>query len=40
VLARLLVHPAQIAAIIRLAGDSKAALRSLARAAPMILSGV
>lgn len=39
VLARLLVHPAQIAAIIRLAGDSKAALRSLARAAPMILSG-
>ncbi len=39
VLARLLVHPAQIAAIVQLAGDSKAALCSLARAAPAILSG-
>jgi hopanoid-associated phosphorylase len=39
VLVGLLVNPAQIPGIVRLAGDSRAALRSLARAAPIILSG-
>jgi hypothetical protein len=40
VLVRLLVNPAQISGIVRLAGDSRAARCSLARAAPIILSGV
>ena len=40
VLARLLENPAEIAAVVRLARDSRAALRSLARAAPIILSSL
>ncbi len=40
VLARLLANPAQIIDVVRLAHGGRAALRSLARAAPIILSAV
>jgi len=38
VLARLLANPTQISALVQLAGDSRAALRSLAQAMPAILN--